>query len=171
MWSNSSKCRIILVYLTQMWCLYFIIIALDVVITLHFSINCLTVICSPTVLFAILREATSVTYVPRVYFPSYKFPIYYFAIFYFPIYKSKIQKYLLYHLFSFIYFYKISLLQVTMDWQPLLSCWVQVVWLFVQVLVICALSPTRFIHWFSNWGKYLSLLCCITRKNQRKLKK
>ena len=32
--------------------------------------------------YAILREATSETYGPRVYFPSYKFPIYfYFAIF------------------------------------------------------------------------------------------
>ena len=32
--------------------------------------------------YAILREATSETYGPRVYFPSYKFPIYfYFATF------------------------------------------------------------------------------------------
>ena len=68
----------------------FTIIALDIVITLCFSINCLAVICSPTVLFSILREASSETYGPRVYFPSYKFPIYYFAIFYFPIYKPKI---------------------------------------------------------------------------------
>ena len=43
---------------------------------MRFSINCSTVICSPTVEFAILREATSETYDPRVYFPSYKFPIY-----------------------------------------------------------------------------------------------
>src|SRR6266511_5308751 len=77
----------------------FMIISLDIVITLHFSINCSTVICSPTVLFAILREASSETYGPRVYFPSYKFPIYnisfqstIFAIFYFPIYKPKIPK-------------------------------------------------------------------------------
>ena len=45
----------------------FMIIALNIVITLHFSINCLTVICSPIVEFAILREATSETYGPRVY--------------------------------------------------------------------------------------------------------
>ena len=50
------------------------------------------VICLPTVLFAILREASSETYRPRVYFPSYKFLIYNIsfrftisAIFYFPI--------------------------------------------------------------------------------------
>ena len=54
----------------------FMIIALDIVITLRFSINCSAVICSPTVIYAILREATSKTYGPWVYFTSYKFPIY-----------------------------------------------------------------------------------------------
>ena len=44
----------------------FMIIALDIVITLRFSINCSAIIWSPTVLFAILREATSETYGPRV---------------------------------------------------------------------------------------------------------
>ena len=39
--------------------------------------------------YAILREATSETYGPRVYFPSYKFPIYfYFAIFTFNLYNK-----------------------------------------------------------------------------------
>ena len=51
----------------------FIIIALDIVTTLRFFINCSTVICSPTVLFAFKREASSETYGPRVYFPSYIF--------------------------------------------------------------------------------------------------
>ena len=59
----------------------FMIIALDVFIIMRFSINCSAVICSPTVIYAIMREATSETYGPRAYFPSYKFPIYYFAIF------------------------------------------------------------------------------------------
>ena len=49
----------------------FIIITLDIVITLRYSINYSAVICSPTVIFAILREATSETYSPRVYFPLY----------------------------------------------------------------------------------------------------
>ena len=70
----------------------FMIIALDVIIIMRFSINCSAVIYSPTVLFAILREACSEIYGPRDYFPSYKFPIYYFAIFYFSIYKPKIPK-------------------------------------------------------------------------------
>ena len=41
-----------------------IIIALDIVITLRFPINCSIVICSSTVLFAFLREAFSETYGP-----------------------------------------------------------------------------------------------------------
>src|SRR3954468_5020759 len=73
----------------------FMIIALDTIITLRFS--CSAVIVSPTLIFSILREASSETYGPRVYFPSYKFPIYNFsflftsfAIFYFPFHKPKI---------------------------------------------------------------------------------
>ena len=52
--------------------------ALDIVITLRFSINCLAVICSPTVIFGILREATSETYGPRVYLLSFLLPIYFY---------------------------------------------------------------------------------------------
>ena len=89
------------------------IIALDIVITLHFSINCSVIICLPTVIFSILREAFSETYGPWVYFPSYNilFPSYEFsiynisfrftsfAIFHFPIYKPKIFT------LTFIYLY------------------------------------------------------------------
>ena len=70
----------------------FMIIALDIVITLHFSINCSSVICSPTVIFSILREASSETYGPRVYFPSYKFPIYFILQSLLSIYIIKIPK-------------------------------------------------------------------------------
>ena len=52
----------------------------------------LDIICSPSVLFAILREASSGTYGPWVCFPSYQFPIYYFDNLYFLIYKQKIPK-------------------------------------------------------------------------------
>ena len=51
----------------------FMIIALDIVITLRISINCSAVICSPIVILSILREASSETYGPRVYFPLYIF--------------------------------------------------------------------------------------------------
>ena len=94
----------------------FMIIALDIIITMRFSINCSAVICSPTVIHAILREATSETYGPRVYSPSYKFQ----SI------QQKYQKYLSYYL------YQISLLQVAVKGltTPLL-CWLRVLCLFV----------------------------------------
>ena len=74
-WSNSSRCRIVSIYLSLTWCLY-TWSCLDILITMHFFINCSTLICSPTIDFAIFREATSETYGPRVYLTSYKFPIY-----------------------------------------------------------------------------------------------
>jgi len=91
----------------------FMIIALDIVITLRFSINCSAVIYSPIVIFSILREASSETYGPWVYFPSYKFPVYnfsllftFFAIFYFPFHKPKIPKNIT---LPIIHLYQISL--------------------------------------------------------------
>ena len=59
------------------------IIALDIVMTLRGSINCSTVIFSPTVLFSILREASSEHYGPRVYFTPY-FQPYSFTSLHFP---------------------------------------------------------------------------------------
>ena len=60
------------------------------------------------------------------------------------------------------------------DWQPLYSVGCKL-FVFVQVLWTWRDSPTGLIPWFSNWGKYLLLLCCITlsssRENQRKLKR
>ena len=90
----------------------FMIVALDIFITMRFSINCSAVICSPTVIHAILRDATSETYGTRVsyYIASLLFTlhlIYYFAIFTFQSIQQKYQKYLLYYL------YQISLLRVT----------------------------------------------------------
>ena len=41
------------------------IIALDIVMTLRGSINCSIVICSPTIIFPILREASSEHYGPQ----------------------------------------------------------------------------------------------------------
>src|SRR6266516_748599 len=126
----------------------FMIIALDIFITLRFFINCSAVIYSPTVIFSILREASSETYGPRVYFPSYKFPIYYFAIFYFSIYKPKIPKIFT---LQFIYLYQISLLQVTMKGLTTpLSRWVQVGVCLCRYSGACVLSPTGLIPWFST---------------------
>src|SRR4051812_43514490 len=77
--------------------------------------------------YAILREATSETYGPRVYFPSYKFPIYfYFAFFTFSLYHKNTKKHLSYYL------YQISLLQVVVKGLTTpLSHWLQGSYLFV----------------------------------------
>ena len=52
---------------------YIMIIALDVIIMMCSSINCSAVICSPTVIFTILREATSETYGPGSIFHHISF--------------------------------------------------------------------------------------------------
>ena len=63
----------------------YMIIALNIIITMRFSINCPTVICLLTVCYVLEREASSENYGPRVYFK----------------YKNKTKIYLL----QFIYFY------------------------------------------------------------------
>ena len=70
--------------------------------------------------YAILREATSETYGPRVYFPSYKFPIYFILQSLLLIFIIKIPKILSSHL------YQISHLQVAMKGLTTpLSRWLQ----------------------------------------------
>ena len=103
----------------------FMIIALDIVITLRFSINCSTVICSPTVLFSFKREASSETYGPRVYFPHYIFR--YIYILKIPC-CNLFTFILLYILVIFyIHLYQISPLQLTVKGLTTpLSRWVQV---------------------------------------------
>ena len=83
-WSNSSRCRIISVYLSQTWCIY-TWSYLDILITVLNSVNCPTVICLPTIILMLSREATSETYGPRVYLHHINLPTlsYYFCHFYF----------------------------------------------------------------------------------------
>ena len=76
----------------------FMIIALDIFIIMRFSTNCSAVSCSPTVIHAILREATSEIYGPRVSLLLYCISFIYiascllFCNLYFPIYTTKIPK-------------------------------------------------------------------------------
>ena len=134
----------------------FMFIALDVIIIMCFSINCSTVICSPTIIHAISREATSETYVHRVSFLLYHISFIYIAsrlVFcnvYFPIYTEKIPN---------IYFI-ISIRShfcewPWRDWQPLyhVGC---------KFLILCAgirwLVCRLLLDWYldsQNWGKYL----------------
>ena len=131
----------------------FMIIALDIAITLRFSINCSVVICSPTVLFSILREASSETYGPRVYLLSYKFPIYFYLHLYFLHLYYKIPKiYLSYHTISIrSHFRKWP----GRDWQPLYCVGCE----FLVCLCRCVgLLRSLLLDWYlgsQNWGKYL----------------
>ena len=78
--------------------------------------------------YAILREATSETYGPRVYFPPYKFPIYFILQSLLTIYIIKCQKYLSYY----YHLYQISLLQVAVkELATPLSRWLRGSYLFV----------------------------------------
>ena len=176
MWSNTSRCRQELVYLIHTWCLYYTIIALDIVITLCFSINCSIVICSPTVIFSILREASSETYGPRVYFPSYKFLIYnfsftiYFAIFTFNLYHKNTKNIILSSL---------SDLTLVSDREGIDNPFIALVAWF---LIVCEgtrwLACGLLMDWYLGSKKLreiLTLLCCIilssSRENQRMLKR
>ena len=78
---------------------------LDILITMRSSVNCSTVICSSTVILAIMREATSETYAPRVSFLLYCISFVFasrllFCNLYFPTYTTKYQKYLSYYLYQ-----------------------------------------------------------------------
>ena len=115
----------------------FMIIALFIVITLRFSINCSATICSLTVLFSILREASGETYDPGSIFHHISFQstilvsdLIFLQSFTFRSINQKYQKILT---LSFIYLYQISLLQVTVkELTTPLSRWVQV------CLIVCA---------------------------------
>ena len=64
----------------------------DNVIIIRFSINSSTVICSPTVILMLSREASSETYGPRVYLLSYLLSIYLYLHLYFLHLYYKIPK-------------------------------------------------------------------------------
>ena len=107
-WSNSSRCRQESVYLSRTWCLY-TWSCLDNLIIISFSINCSTVICSPTVILMLFWEKPLVK--PMVLgsiFCHISFQSTFICIFTFPIYIIKIPK-----IFILSYYlYQISLSQV-----------------------------------------------------------
>ena len=129
----------------------FMIIALDIVITLRFSINCSVVICSPTVLFSILREASSETYGPRVslfHHISSLFIIQFSDLlflqsFTFQSINQKYQKYLLYHLSISIrsHFHKWP----WRDWQPLYHVGCEI---FVCLCRFVGLVRSLLLDWY-----------------------
>ena len=122
------------------------------------SINCSAIICSPTIILVIMREATGETYVPRVYFLSYKFPIYncslLFILFwnlYFSIYTTKIPK----------IFVLLSLSDLTLvsDREGIDNPFIALVARFLFVCVgTRGFARSLLLDWYlgsQNWGKYL----------------
>ena len=130
-WSNSSRCRIVSVYLTRTWCLCSWS-CLDILIIMHFSINCSTVICSPIVILMLSWEKPLVKPMApesTLHHRSFRSTIlvyYLFCNHYFPICTTKIPK-----LFTLLY---LSDLTFTVDVKGLttpLSRWLQGSCLFV----------------------------------------
>ena len=94
---------------------YILIIALDIVITIQFSINCPTVICLPTICY-FLREATSEIYGPRVYSLSYLLSDLLLASFISRSIIPRIQKYLVVLsicIFYFVFYRDIFIQSIT----------------------------------------------------------
>ena len=150
---------------------------LDILITMRFSINCSAIICSPTIIHAILTEATSETYGPQVAFLLYCISFIYiasrllFCNLYFPIYTTKIPK----------IFILLSLLDLTFasDREGIDNPFIALV---ARFLIVCAgtrwLVRCILLDWYlgsKNLREILTLLCCITlsssRENQRMLKR
>ena len=109
---------------------------LDILLNMHSSINCSGVICSPTVIHAIMREATSETYGPRVSFLLYCISFYLHGIS-FTILQSllsnlynKNTKNIYFTMFIRSHFLRVAVKGMTTR----LSRWLQGSWLFVQVL-------------------------------------
>ena len=101
--------------------------------------------------YAILREATSETYGPRVYFPSYKFPIYfYFAIFTFNLYhKNNKNIYLIISIRSH------SRKWPCRAWQPLYRVGCEVLICLCRYEGLAGASYWIDTLVLKNWGKYL----------------
>ena len=98
--------------------------------------------------YAILREATSETYGPRIYLLSYKLSIYFYLHLYFScIYIIKYKKYLSYYTISIrSHFRKWP----WRDWQPLYRVGCDVLICLCRYEVTRAWSPTGLIPWFSK---------------------
>ena len=170
-WSNSSRCRQESVYLSRMWCLY-TWSCLDNLIIIIFSINCSTVICSPTVILMLSWEKPLVKpMAPESISYHISFQSTFIFIFTFPIYIIKIQK----------IFILLSLLDLTFvsDHEGIDNPFIALVARFLFVCAgtrdLCVISYWIDTLVLKNWGKYLRYFAAspfpLQGKNQRKLKR
>ena len=155
----------------------FMIIALDIIITMRFSINCSAVICSPTVIHAISREAASETYGPRSLFYYITSLFHYIeSCLHLPSFWSIILQSLLSNLYNkntkniyLIIFIRSHFCKWPWrDWQPLYR-------LVARFLIVCAgtrwLVHRLLLRWYlgsKNWGKYLHYFAASPFPLQRK---
>ena len=150
-WSNSSICRQESVYLSRTWCLY-TWSCLDNLISMHFSINCSTVICSPTVILMLSWEKPLVKPMgPGSIFHHISFQSTLFCNLYFPIYIIKYQKYLSYLIISIRSHYR---KWPWWDWHPPYRIGCEV------LICLCryeGFACSLLLDWYlgsENWGKY-----------------
>ena len=95
--------------------------------------------------YAILREATSETYVPRVYSPSYKFPIFFLQSLLSNLYHKNTKNiYLIISIRSHFCRWPWR------DWQPLFRVGCKVLICLCRHKATWAWSPTGLIPWFSK---------------------
>ena len=159
----------------------FMIIALDIFITMRFSINCSAVICSPTIIHAILREATSETNGPGSLFYYITSLFHYiasrllFCNLYFPIYTTKIPK-----IFTLLSLLDLTFARHREGIDNPFMCWLQGSRLFVQVLGdLCVVSywidtlvcKTEGNTYGINRGSIVRKAAASARENQRMLKR
>ena len=170
-WSNSSRSRQLSVYLSQTWCLY-TWSCLGNLIIIRFSINCSTVICSPTVILMLSWEKPLVKpMAPGSIFYHISLPSTFICIFTFPIYIIKIPK-----IFTLL---SLSDLTFASSHEGIDNPFIALV---VRFLFVCVgtrwLTRGLLLDWYLGSQKLreiLMLLCCITlsssRENQRMLKR
>ena len=151
------------VYLSRTWCLY-TWSCLDILITMHFSINCLTVTCSPTV---ILMLSWGKPLVKPMALGSIFHPISFrsilFCNLYFPIFIIKIPK----------IFILLSLSDLTFASrrEGIDNPFIALVAMFLFVCVGTRwLAHGLLLDWYLGYPKLreiLTLICCITLSSSR----
>ena len=171
-WSNSSRCRQESVYLSRTWCLY-TWSYLDILITMLNSINCSTVICSPTVILMLSWEKPLVKpMAPGSIFHHINLPtlsyfhcrLFYFASL-FTLYHKNTKNIILSYLSD------LTLVSDRVGIDNPLSRWLRG---FICLCRCEGLARSLLLDWYLGSQKLreiLTLLCCITlsssRENQR----
>ena len=172
-WSNSSRCRQESDYLSRTWGLY-TWSCLDILIIMRLSINCSTVICSPTVILMLSWEKPLVKpMAPGSIFFHISFQSTFICIFTFPIYIIKYQKY--------IYLIILSLLDLTFasDREGIDNPFIALV---VSSLFVCVgawdFLRSFLLDWYLGSQKPREILTLLLlhhpflyKENQRKLKR